>query len=589
MREVLYIDGKKADTSGKPIALTFESNLLGDVTGIKSDHTATIKLPRTRNNDAIFKGASIPSVEASTTHTPLPARYELDGYPVISDGFAVLLATNANEYEVTIIFGVLTAFGSMANDTRKLPELAHGTSYDQYVILQEENPTSLPSGSSYGFIRYDSAPLWYHEVPRLLPTVSAEFLLNLIRSRYSVSITVQGTVANDYLSRLVFPLVTADHHYGDTLPTAKVQYNPQLTSAADVWGEHWDIIDTGQGLIKDAHPGQGTGNWFNVILTGDANVSFTMRATSAVSFSISHGGIDNAQHKVAATLNGTTNLWECEVTIESFSMNKGDAVMPTFDDVSREEGATTIRDMVVPDITLTIEAEKGTNIEQGYQIAPNLPDMTAMEFIKELCGILGLQALPNGNGIKLVSLNDIANETAQEVEIVGLSELSYRQGDTAQANVYKYATDDHIASDFRGSIDTIDTTLDAERDAFISRFAGHLPHKLPIYHSERDNGTPVWAFTDGLEPRVALLPIVSATWLSNFELDFASTLPVLYSTLSAILRKPKRISATALMKVWELKRLDITKPIYLRQTGRKYLIDTIKFSNGTATIDAVQL
>lgn len=121
--EELYIDNELVDTDGKTrIMLDIKSNLLQDISKIVSNHTYTIKLPKTARNQRILKHADLVQVKDDFAYHVHKARFFRNGVEVIKNGRAVLMQSG-DSLEVSIVWGLFPAFSDMVSKGTTLNQL----------------------------------------------------------------------------------------------------------------------------------------------------------------------------------------------------------------------------------------------------------------------------------------------------------------------------------------------------------------------------------------------------------------------------------------------------------------------------------
>ena len=122
--EELYINNKRVDTDGKSkVALSLRSNLLQDISKIVSNHTYTVKLPDTTNNQDIISHADLVQRISDFAYSVHKARYLRNGVEIISNGRAVIVKTGESGIEMSVVWGLFPAFSAMVSGGITLPQL----------------------------------------------------------------------------------------------------------------------------------------------------------------------------------------------------------------------------------------------------------------------------------------------------------------------------------------------------------------------------------------------------------------------------------------------------------------------------------
>lgn len=122
--EELYINNKRVDTDGKTkVALSLRSNLLQDISKIISNHTYTVRLPSTTNNQDIISHADLVQRTSNFAYSVHKARFLRNGIEIINNGRAVVMKTGENGIEVSVVWGLFPAFSNLVSNGIKLNDL----------------------------------------------------------------------------------------------------------------------------------------------------------------------------------------------------------------------------------------------------------------------------------------------------------------------------------------------------------------------------------------------------------------------------------------------------------------------------------
>lgn len=144
--------------NGNTLTLDYVSNLLSDVSQINSSRSFTVKLPRTRRNDAAFDLAVVPQHESQRPYRYLPCRIFVDGIDVVGNAFMYLVSSEAATYNAVIVFGLMQEYKAWVDAGKGLKELQDS---GQSVIWNWRAAyifTPLP-GSVHDI--YDYPPIWF--------------------------------------------------------------------------------------------------------------------------------------------------------------------------------------------------------------------------------------------------------------------------------------------------------------------------------------------------------------------------------------------------------------------------------------------
>lgn len=141
--------------NGNTLTLDYVSNLLSDVSQINSSRSFTVKLPRTRRNDAAFDLAVVPQHESQRPYRYLPCRIFVDGIDVTGNAFMYLVSSEASTYNAVIVFGLMQEYKAWADAGKGLKEL---NDQGQYVKWDTDAAYGRYVGTLHPVY---VPPLWY--------------------------------------------------------------------------------------------------------------------------------------------------------------------------------------------------------------------------------------------------------------------------------------------------------------------------------------------------------------------------------------------------------------------------------------------
>ena len=237
-------------------------------------------------------------------------------------------------------------------------------------------------------------------------------------------------------------------------------------------------------------------------------------------------------------------------------------------------------------IYVSANRETSEYVNRFYYV-PNLPDIKQIDFIKAISSLCGMFAIPDSDGIRFITMDEIVsnkpkalNWTKRVVAFYPQNRpklLSFSLDGFAQKNIYKWKDDDEGKND--GIIYVDDKTLDEEEEVITLPFAASEikssrtgPYtEIPLY-SYNENGE--LEYNDNLIPR---LLVMENQTIATFEgMDWVSIIATQYKTYQEEVREPKVITELIEIPDYELKKLDMSVPIYLGQYGKFYAIISIK-------------
>lgn len=600
----LYLDGKLVDF-GEALTLKLVSNVLSDVDKITCNYSYTGRLPRTTLNDAIMAGAGEASaIGVPTVRKFLRCDYLVDGYPIVWDGKAYITRTTADNYEFSLAWDEIAPLKAMTgNDQKTLPELC--VSDPWFIYSWQTTPSQyreLYAMPVWGWAEYATG--WEGNKGRL-PVVMVRYLLKLIEDYYGVTLNFPYS-RQAQIDEWLIALTTRKHYLNNEYPTARLQMivEPvEQPGGGHVLQAVWYINDSAYNVV----------NWSSEHGAISPNPDYIENEGKAT---IVNGRI-RAYH-------ATQPFYVMPETPETFGSFRFDAVLDpqtgeysvdqVIKDVQLEThtrmtwrgykpNGTPFTDTEGFEIDLDYDLELSGDVEeyQGYRIAPNLPDMTAVAFIKEICNRLGVFAIYTGSTdtITFVGVEELLAKAPKEYEMNNISTLQYRLADWAQHNWWKHSTDNYYSDEGKGEIVVNDETLDLEKTVFTSKFVCGDISALPLYKvkSMRDNNdNSYWGyeFQNNVKQRFGKLYPVSMPTMNavlSFEgMDFQSLIDLNWVAFAALIYEPLVIQGVARLTSAEANSIDMTRPLYDKLTNRKYLIvSATSGSDNIWTFELIQI
>ena len=239
--EELYIDNERVDTDGKTkVTLDIKSNLLQDISKIVSNHTYTIKLPKTARNQRIVQHSDLVQGRNDYPYRVHNARFFRNGVEVIKNGRAVIMQAG-DDIEVSIVWGLFPAFSDMVSKGTTLNQL------ESTARILYNNPNTLETyanakvgdyfyakfepfvavatvnyewryGSGMTYPLSEGRATGTHTfggsrsnassegVAYLHPSVRVPWILNLIKESLGVEFRWENE-AKEYIEQLIIPLI----------------------------------------------------------------------------------------------------------------------------------------------------------------------------------------------------------------------------------------------------------------------------------------------------------------------------------------------------------------------------------------------
>lgn len=605
MRDELYIDNKTVDIDDNTnITLNYKSNLFTEVSKIVSNNTYSIKLPMTVRNCKVIEHAHLPTCSTRFPRINHKGRYLRNGVEIVSDASVTLMEVS-DSIDIAMAWGNVSAFAEIVNGDKTLQDLSYGmVENEDYIVWSKElgNSPRLP-WLSYGF-REGEPNAWFH------PAVSAKWILDKISKDSGVEFVIPESRQN-FVEQLVIPLLTRNDAQKQmetgiinlvcaTLASRVGAEDYRMMFVLQNTNNYYIKTVSGTGSLGEKYTFGIVANLKYMVLSLDGSIEFTIGSDHIlgnVSFKVLLNNkkellsvspkeiidIGNGCSKIHFVFNGLETLKN-----DSSGNVDGDIIFI----IQGINNALDVSDLIgeikiSPRADVIVSANSNTDINNRYYYVPNLPDMKQIDFIKAIASLCGMFAIPNENGIRFITMDEIVDNKFKALNWTKRVVASYPQNrpkllafsldNFAQKNIYKWKDDEEKKND--GIIYVDDKTLDEEAEAVTLPFASSEikssstgPYtEIPLY-SYNENGE--LEYKDNLKPR---LLIMKNETVATFEgLDWTNIIATQYKMYQQEVREPKVITELIEIPDYELKKLDMSVPIYLGQYGKFYAIISIK-------------
>lgn len=612
-RYELYIDGEKMDVGDVDISLNYKSNLLTDISRIVSNNSYTIKLPKTARNMRLIEIAHLPSSGSVFPYIEHAATVVKNGIEIIHGANVVLMAVNEN-IEVAITWGASSNFAKIVNDDKSLQELDYGMSNGvDYVLWQKgESYTSRFPRVEYGY-KAGETEVWVH------PAVTVGWIIGKMESTYGITFDFPADRLS-MIESIIVPLITRNDAQKqiDANSVSLLYYNVEeakkeeggitryrtrfIFVGAPSSNYYVSFHDRGLGGTVGFNPKFTNMNLHmklelrirvNVVLDeiGDGIVFSLMNPANNVSYATFEPSerILISQDYVSRTYDYVYYIDE-DIELVDDSQNSYD--LSNYLEFSTNEYTfSKIQSVICSNMDMyffseTVDLYSDSQTNSRFYFVPNLPDISQIDFLKAITSMLGLFAIPSeADTIKFIPFDTINDNKDIAADWSGKlvkayretmpREISYQIDNMAQNNRFKYKEDDTVTGDYDGTVIVDDKNLEYERDAVELPFAASGTRNsvgyIPIYSYSSDGELE---FNDSnVEPRILILSGTDGV----FEpLAWENLLDDYYSTYREFVKRPKIIKEYVMLNPVELKNLDLTVPVYLRQYGSYFAIVNIK-------------
>lgn len=592
MKEELYIKGESVDLGDSEITLNFKSNLLGDISKITASNSYTITLPRTNKNIRLLDFPDVAGHESYMMRDYFNAEYYRNGVKLF-DAKAVLISCSEDGFDVALTWGMSEKFIQLMNDDRSIQEFADmalpwnsSTTYDNGLINGQ---------LSHGYIRHNAGidvdsnrdKIFIH------PSVNCMRLLEEIASYYGIA--MEWGSYKQYIELLYLPLISqkasSKYNFFEANITGTLDSDIKYVkftqinrvdginiSNTETYGDVVRIYETSLDWELDILISTNKHNTLNVV-----ELAFYSNAQYIKSLQISSNDIGLCAYKGVIPFDITEYS---NITIR-IRINNG-----------------ALLGIIKSYIKIFSEDVQSVSYNQYYPIGINLPDISVVDFIKQICWLFGLFAIKSDTGVSFIPVNKIIDNRDKAVDwskkLVPTEwtakETSYTFGDFAQKNYFRYEENENAKS-ADGYMVVQNKTLDHEKDLV----------KLP-YTAGGDNGdmraVPYFKWSeDGttieLEDcgdRIMQLVIsFDSQGKEDARLDFSDlkfqnrVSRFGLSSYQDLIKLPFVIKDTFRLTEIDLKNLDYTIPVYIERYAAFFAIISIKSQGDYSECELLKL
>ena len=629
MTEELIIDGQHVDLSPQtPITLEFSNNILGTLGTVKTSHSYTFNLPHTEHNAKVLDFHDAVAYDSSTRGKYLSARYYVDGLDLIGDATAYVEKTEDKGYQVVLIWGGLEALQNLIDSDETLNDLPD-------LPLMPFSHSSLgqeKGGAVYAdYVCQDVVPenrTLRGQFIHIHPSMRVSNLLIRIFNKFDV--------------HCVAPLAEAENVVLLAAPGCKP--NEQMGFDSGVWTNALEVSvfnDSApnyvQGLfakasILDPDYGWDYHMWNSsndgcFVATTDTmrirvNMAIEKSQWSVYDYTGAYlciadvlgpnysWGPKDIKRLIPLTLDTARGVWfvqdDFEMGIQEdhcvrfsfMGMQKnrtvptlnGDNVFP-YDDSYPALSAYCVRDVI--DITH----------DDRFPLQGNLPDIDCWAFVKTCMALFGWAPYIRGAEIELKPIREILKDFKNAIDWtdknIGIKSISMPLGsEWAQLNEMTYKRDDTdmIKRSYTASLRVDDASLKKNRNYIEFPFAGSSFNFAPHYTAEKtdefdESGFPIYEVTSqAIEPRVFTYDPDSRTLSFTKDLWGERLISKKYNEFQRMIENPVGLEIKLKLSALDIKTLDLSRLVYLSQTGRYYLVLSLRASaDGESTAELIQI
>lgn len=604
MSYLIYINDLQIETYSQSFALTKQNNDIADISNRNADFSQNIKIPRTATNTKILQTAGLISRNSNIPYQKNTAQIiDTDtGVHLVLNGWAVLINTDAKDYNLSIYSGNINFFKAIENIVLTdvgLEELNHIKNIDN--VIETWNDTTLP-------YRY------------ILADYNGKFLTN----DNKINIDYQVPSANiKYLWDRIFNFIGFEYE-GEVFNNEEfrdlwVSYpKPVPTNAPNL-----TLITLQNSIIVSEWVQQPSGEYVTflniALLPTQINTPEIIpfnKFTQAGSylFKVSGGatssGLDANGQVWTINYKAKIKIWD---NLGNIFLNDTEINNEIIVNVGVDFRFTLYTDaygylsnsaVVSLSGSFQTEINKITGYTLGFDQA--FIDFKVSDFIKEIMMRFALTpfAIPNTNKVKFLTLDEIFQDTNVQDwsdKFHGVTNESYTISRYAQNNLFKFKYNDTNANHNDSKIIVNNENIKEEGVLFASRFFSpdkkistqNQGNVYPIWTKNiKDNNTVEYKELDNrfylLRSQIVineinigsdLLGLSDSTDLyykeSYYRCKWFELINVWYKNINKLLDFTKVVTANIYLKPFEFSQLQMERLVFINQLGSYFLINKV--------------
>ncbi len=595
MLQELYITGQQVDLNqNTDVTLEYKSNILGDISKIEGSHSYSISLPKTTNNLRILQDPGNPARNAGTVRRYLNARYYRNGIDLFGDCRAVVLGVNEDSIEIALTMQGLRSLAQWSEAGKSIKDLfTPGTNTQWSAVSSYEAMKQSGLGIAAVNTGVDLTSVTEVYYP---PAVSLNGLFTRIMGATGVTRYLIPAEVQDDMKGIFIPFVDYIAARPDSAATAGAVATGKREPERDAVHlnfSNWDYNPTAVGwnVLSEA---------FRIPENAD---------TFLVTFyTVMPAGTFRTEGPAYFRIIGSDGTRDVEIYSQPIQVNPdGSALIQYTRTEGVEVGGYT---WVWLEVSNTEEGTHASQYENSYTflfqgqkarrgeallISRNLPDIRQLDLLKFICSYYGLAILPVGiDGLSFVPYSIFRENKAAAVDwsdrLTGATaedqrgSVAFSLSDFAQRNILKWTADDSLEyTPAQGELVVDDRTLQNEKTLVTLPFAASYRDKYPLFSATRNDDGTHDVTLNGLKPRIFRLQDQNGSAALYFTGDL--TLPAriqdYYKDYQEIIREPITQTVNCRLNELDLRRLDFTLPVYFRQFGKYYAIESVRTSSKT--------
>lgn len=585
--EELYINGQLVDLVSSGITFNLKSNLLGEFGKIVAGSSNTVKLPRTVKNMRILDYPEVVSRDGKMIRKKLSARLYRNGIPIIEKGDAKILAVNADSYDISITYGVVSFLSELKDggNLNELPDAGEYVEWNEYSLLESSEYLLTEYNWQYGFAEYDNG---VNDVSKCnnTPLVSIEWLMQKIEAAYNFSFLFADGKREDLLNKYI--LLTSKNGSKEATDARVGSY--------DVAGHTYINRLSGECLLPKVFlPNHNISvNQWNIIFNQDVS-SFFMTFFFAFAASPSGVVLQVVRNETAIGRSYTFgDGLDFYFSLEGGTMKEGDTIS------FRLYGYEAAGSPKIINANLQLRCnyvwtdgmEPDDVVYPGsYGIIKNLPNIKITDFIKIIGTLSGTFPLVNNgdtNVLQMVSVDDLLANRAKAYDWSDkwdgeFSEIGFTYLE-AQKNTIIYDSDEEAdVMPSKGYIPVYDETLEPESELIEIPLSSSRGNSVSQYILQEDG-----SIEEG-DVKERLMVVKDGFAAYTTDLWPQNLINNVFKSYKGLVSRPIKVKGTFRLTELDIQGLDYVCPVYLRQMGRYYGIVQVQYKGDESVVELLQL
>lgn len=584
MKQDLYLNGQRMDLGKADISLKFVNNMLTSVDKFSSSYSYTISLPRTARNEGILGLPSFAGSGSALVGKYIDAEYYRDGILITHGAKAYITDTDADNIKIVLVWDTLASYSEFLNADPTIAELG----LTNPTLSDKADDGRKMSQAVYQATIQTPAG----EVVR--PCLNFARLLQMICGK----VGIDASFITLGIENWAIPCTKMDGGW----QSSKIgRYYINIAIGGGAWIEF-------AGVLGYSNKDFLTKSGLKVGGKGLANVRISSYGIDA---NIREEGLNFIPTKIQLNIVGSAGT--IGVVDVPFQRKTQDGIKyivlncPAFEFDTDAESADLIKfnftGLASKEATIYVAANysdisiypeyKDAAVGLQYHLENNAPELKQIDILKAYSAMMAMSLVTIDGQTQFRSISQLGNRiigqfydwTGKVVNWDGVPEASHKVGSYARKNTAQWE-EDSKNGDYNptATIAAQSDILKEEATFFKLPFAASKDGIVECYVEE--NGKKK---NQDVKPRILKAEADETT--NRIRLVDASDFDIgkivqKYKVLEGALRKPVTITAHLYLTPLELARLDMSRAVYLEQTGRFYMIDNIKMDNSTDVCEA---